>query len=80
MIYIISLTDLLELTWVIYFYFLFLFIYFFTIQYWIDWELKFMICFDLFFIELSQSYDSNHKFYGLIKIDVEQLNISCFNI
>ena len=46
------------------------FIFFnFNFQYWFDWELDFIIYFDLLSMKLSKSHNSNHKFNMLTQID-----------
>jgi len=47
---------------IFYIYFLIDFFFNFILQHWADWKLKFVICFDLLFMGLSQSYDPSYKF------------------
>jgi len=41
----------------------------FILQHWVDWELSFVICFDMLSMRLFQSHDSSHKFGGLTLVD-----------
>jgi len=42
----------------------------FILQYFIDWELCFMVCFDLFSIRLAFSHVSSHQFDGLTQVEL----------
>jgi len=39
------------------------------LQYWVDWELVFIIHFNLFFTRLSWSHNSGHEFSKLTRVD-----------
>jgi len=59
------------LTWN--FFYIFLIGYFnFIIKHWVDWRFGFIVCFDLFFMKLSWSYDQGCGF--------DMLNTSRFNM
>ena len=51
---------LVNLSWFSFFELIFFFN--FILQYWIDWELNFITYFNLFYIELFQSYDPGYSF------------------
>lgn len=63
------------------FYVLFLIDIFFIpiLQYWAGWGLKFVICFNLLFIELSRSYDLSCKFDILTRVFLGPFLIDFFS-
>jgi hypothetical protein len=58
---------------------LFLYLYFidlffnFILQHWVDWELSFILYFNLLFMELSESHDLGHGFDMLTQVDLDYL-------
>jgi hypothetical protein len=56
------------------------FFFSFTLQYWVDYELGFMVCYDLLFMRLSLFYDSCHVFCELNRVDSGCFIVSYFYI
>jgi len=62
--------------WELNFIYIFLKLLIYIYIYIINWELSFIICFDLFYIKLSQSCNLSCEFYKLTKINLNWFNIS----